>query len=654
MCIDELAIVRMTNDVLESTPVSGTRLWYILPVVIEPPSGTRLVSVRLTGFRSFRATQELPLAPSVTILAGRNNVGKTAFLHALTLPSVTRPGVAPATFALEMKWLIAGDELRTALAVQSWSAGPTTEPLRTANTVELTCDVRHPQDPRTLPHTPQAVPGDSILPRGHFEISAVQIDGGRLTLVRKGTANRQQPQGTFTWEDGTDPSLYAVSGLPGHVFNFCQQLFASFIYVGPRRTGSPRVPLASAAPLSADGANLTNVLAHLYNNERRTTWPLIEQFITEAFPEISHVETHLIEGNPPQAEAYIIYAGSPADEVPLEHCGTGIEQLLMLGAAILSSSSRRVFLIDEPHAFLHPHAERTLLRLMRAHPEHQYVVATHSSIFLRSVGLPQVLLVERTEQGSRIQRLDDERQLLDEIGLTANDVWSSEGILWVEGPTEVAIYQTLGRSDPELLEGVIVREMPEPVRAARAKPRAVAQLVETVKAVSEALSPFGVRARFLFDSDETAESRGAAVVRASNGVVMFEPCREVENLLLHAVSISRVLNRRRAARGLAPVPEEAVAARLDDLVGDTGNTLLYPAGVGAPDATKIRGSRVLRELFESWDNLVYDKVRDGRAIGAEVMTQAPEKLQPLRDAVMAVRAANPARSSRGSARESVS
>ncbi len=94
----------------------------------------------------------------------------------------------------------------------------------------------------------------------------------------------------------------------------------------------------------------------------------------------------------------------------------------MIGAVILGSAAPRIMLIDEPHAFLHPHAERTLLKLMRDHSEHQYIVATHSSIFLRSAQLPRVRLFKRAETGTVIQPFDEEADLLTEIGLTASDL----------------------------------------------------------------------------------------------------------------------------------------------------------------------------------------------------------------------------------------
>jgi predicted ATP-dependent endonuclease of OLD family len=34
--------------------------------------------------------------------------------------------------------------------------------------------------------------------------------------------------------------------------------------------------------------------------------------------------------------------------------------------------------IDEPNSFLHPDAARTLIRILKQHPQHQYIITTHS------------------------------------------------------------------------------------------------------------------------------------------------------------------------------------------------------------------------------------------------------------------------------------
>ncbi len=608
------------------------------------PGRTRLLAVTVTGFRSIREPQHLVVEPDLTVLAGRNNVGKTALLHALTLPTTERPGWND-NFQLTMRWAVAGDELRSALEVSSWSVGEVTSRFLNAEELELECQIEGLRDPEALPNATEEVLGDSVLLVGGkpaLQVSAARINSGTVALARKHSRVRGPGRGTFTWEAGTSPVLLEFAQVPGLVFDLCQRLLTSVLYIGPRRASIPRVQLAEAGEISPDGENLTSVLADLYINHRRTVYPKVEELVRSAFPEVVHVDVHVSPGTPAVAEIYVVYPGEPPEEVPLEHCGTGIEQLLILGAAILGSPrSGRTFLIDEPHAFLHPQAERSLLRLIRQHPEHQYIVATHSPLFLRTTQLHRVRLLRREVSGTVIRSFGEEAGLLLELGMTADDAWSGDAVLWVEGQTEVEIYGVLGENYPDLLGGVRVKSMPDYIRAARLRPREMGRVIALVRSLSIALRPFGVRTLFLFNPDEVSETRKRNLLEGTAGNAMFQPCREVENLLLDAGSITAVLRRRRGALGLSPVSEETVSQRLDDLMADVTNKEFYPTGTRKTDSATVRGSRILNRLFASLGSLEYDPVRDARAIAREIISATPGMLTPLRAAVEALKRLQP-------------
>jgi AAA15 family ATPase/GTPase len=61
----------------------------------------RLTRFSITGFRSYQTSQVLDIDSNITVLAGRNNVGKTALLHALHLPVQPVPGLVRLTKLLQ-------------------------------------------------------------------------------------------------------------------------------------------------------------------------------------------------------------------------------------------------------------------------------------------------------------------------------------------------------------------------------------------------------------------------------------------------------------------------------------------------------------------------------------------------------------------------
>jgi predicted ATPase len=117
----------------------------------------------------------------------------------------------------------------------------------------------------------------------------------------------------------------------------------------------------------------------------------LTDFMVEAFPEIQALT--VMPGAGSQTGMLALNYEDIDDPVPLEQCGTGVAQMLALATGILTAPGPRVFLIDEPQAYLHPHAERSLLRLLSQHPEHQYVIATHSNFLLSARPLSSARLL---------------------------------------------------------------------------------------------------------------------------------------------------------------------------------------------------------------------------------------------------------------------
>jgi predicted ATPase len=77
----------------------------------------RLTHVRVNGFQSYWAPTTVALEPDLTLLAGRNNVGKSALLRALSLPVVMQPGTRD-DFELELRWRGSAAEWSDALGTQ--------------------------------------------------------------------------------------------------------------------------------------------------------------------------------------------------------------------------------------------------------------------------------------------------------------------------------------------------------------------------------------------------------------------------------------------------------------------------------------------------------------------------------------------------------
>ena len=321
--------------------------------------------------------------------------------------------------------------------------------------------------------------------------------------------------------------------------------------------------------------------------------------------------------------------------MPLRLSGTGVEQLLALAAALLIAPERQLVLIDEPQAYLHPHAERSLLSLLERHPEHQYIVATHSTLFLTAKPLTQTRLLTLDSQGTRVAQISGAEEVLAELGLTAADLWLADRLLWVEGPSEEGVLQTI--ADAELNDqdrlGLTIRAMPEAAsRFASSSPKRAEAAHRFCTESIAAITPLNLDVRFLFDRDEKSEKLRDGISAASGGRAHFLPVRELENLFLSGDALELAIRDRcRLVEQSEPAPG-AVARRLREVLDEHDDGALFPRGlsVGQDPVAVVKGSEVLKRLYWEFTTSDYDKVRDGIHLAEIVRQTCGAALDPLR------------------------
>ncbi len=101
-----------------------------------------------------------------------------------------------------------------------------------------------------------------------------------------------------------------------------------------------------------------------------------------------------------------------------------------------------VCLIEEPETHLHPHLQRYLARVISEivkEKELQLFVTTHSSVFQNqrtwnSVDTEDILFFEAT--ADRLEKSPDFSRILDRLGYLNSDILQSNGVIWVEGPSD--------------------------------------------------------------------------------------------------------------------------------------------------------------------------------------------------------------------------
>jgi ABC-type ATPase involved in cell division len=569
-----------------------------------------LVSYSLQQFQSYGEEQRLAVDPRLTFLAGPNDVGKSALLRALRIFREPQEG-AHEGFTATYEWRLASADFESQVpqdqALLAW--------LRLHEEHTLTAEFK------------------SRGPAG--QIRTDQMWCRRIYLAELNAEARGDLQSApnLVWQSGP---LQGGGVGSAQLAAVAQQHAAAVVYVGPRRIEQGLRQLQPQSQLLPDASNLTNVLVHLQQNHPTTLFQSLIEFLRSAFPTIDtlSIQTPPDIGAQMQGEPRVYYRNRE-EPVHLRLCGSGVEQMVALATALLIAPRQQLVLVDEPQAYLHPHAERSLLELFEAHPEHQYVVATHSGLLLNSRPLSQARLLTLSEGETRIADVADRAELLDEIGLTAADLWLADRVLWVEGPSEESVFRLLvdAMLSPAERAALSIRRMPGVSRFSGQSQRRAEATYRFCEEVTATVSPLPIQMRFLFDSDGKSDEQKQRIREASHDRADFLPVRELENLFLADSVVVRAIQGRCEDLERQPVASADIEVSLAGLIAAVDDRDLFPDGPpGDEDPRRVvHGTRVLQRLYWTLTASEYDKTSDAPILASLALEHDSDALAPLRD-----------------------
>lgn len=357
------------------------------------------VTTRVTAVPGIVDTDWISLVEGIVVLTGRNNVGKSRLLRSIASVSPALP-----------------ESLREHSALIDVQYGSTSFRLQLdADRRLATFEYEQPGAQATAQWREVGDGGWSLA----FSNGADFGNGGH---------NGQPPPIEYT---------------NMHLQNEVMDTITRIAYLPAHRPVSVLAPATAATETAPDGTNLGQVIF----THRGTGTPEFDELIEEIrtmFPEVRQLLS--VPTDQPQVQLSIRDRFTD-DVIPVDRAGTGLSQVTLIVASVLFSAGGRIFLIDEPHAYLHPGVERLLVGFMRRHPEHYYVCATHSPVFINAASPEAIWLVTRDEQGTRTRSAFQERlsrsHIFDELGIEPGDVALSERVIFVEGLTEVHVLPIL-------------------------------------------------------------------------------------------------------------------------------------------------------------------------------------------------------------------
>ena len=253
--------------------------------------------------------------------------------------------------------------------------------------------------------------------------------------------------GTSSRTSAQFPSTHELVGYADPLLSILlKQHFGGFHVVNTDRKIAASVPAREAQGVSPDGANLPAELSGL-DRDRQIEFDKYMAAITHGDPIRLEPRPRGSEFVLRMKEAGLGSRGTHAD------MGSGQEQSLILGWHMFNASGT-ILVVREPELHLHAERQKQIRRLIRqADSCLQFVIETHSPVFLGTEKDENVLLATKSEGRTRIARIAPESMYLirDELGISHADALYNTRVLIVEGKSEFVTFPIFwGTLGPDL------------------------------------------------------------------------------------------------------------------------------------------------------------------------------------------------------------
>ncbi len=143
--------------------------------------------------------------------------------------------------------------------------------------------------------------------------------------------------------------------------------------------------------------------------------------------------------------------------LPLTSFGAGIHELIILFITIIMNPGF-IFCIEEPEIHIHPELQRKFLKFIEEDTDNTYFITTHSNVFLDYSSNKKIYHVTHDGLKTKIEKINTNEksyQILDDLGYKASDILQSNGIIWVEGPSDrIYLKKWISLVNPDFKEGI--------------------------------------------------------------------------------------------------------------------------------------------------------------------------------------------------------
>lgn len=502
---------------------------------------------KIKNYKSFLESQEIELRQGFNVIVGKNNVGKTALLEALSLKPGNHPHKSLKTLPNRNTRPDGQSSYFFELLLYKHDL---IEIVRGANSKYLFINKSGGSDDNL--DDIAGILNSDLIPIGF------SITNKGIRFTKFGKYNVKINLDEFYCFELVNNSFKWINTPQKHDLQVINQLhheLSNTIYkFDAERPNIGESPISNNTILSTNANNLPQVLHQLFTNNLSRAKRFL-RYVNIIFPDLKEIRTPVSESQPHSHVQIKIWTFDPDTErddlaINIQQSGTGISQVLAILYVVITSETPKIIVIDEPQSFLHPGAIRKLFEILRTDfSQHQYIITTHSPIAITSCNPQTILLVRKEGFESKIDVIDpkknsDMKLYLEELGASLSDVFGADKVLWVEGDTEKNCFPIIiEKLVKKPLYGVTIAS----VRHTGDFDKKDSHLtIEIYKRLTESNSLLPPALAFIFDKEKRSEKDIEDLVRQGKldgkETIFFIDKMMFENYLLNPKAIHHLIN----------------------------------------------------------------------------------------------------------------
>lgn len=232
-------------------------------------------------------------------------------------------------------------------------------------------------------------------------------------------------------------NIYTYDGVLNEFFRKSTEFFNP-ILIPPKRQLEFTNIIDLKQEIVPTGQGVINKLFFLKNQDLESSDYKVYKNIYETFREITGSTFNIV---PNRSNQITVFYNTNDNWISASDSGLGLSDVLII-VTILNVLENNIFLVEEPENHLHAEYQKKLLRYIKSLKSKQFIITTHSSIFLDTRIVDKIFYCSKDNE-VLLSDQTSKSEIINSLGYSVSENLVADVIVLLEGPTDIPVIQEM-------------------------------------------------------------------------------------------------------------------------------------------------------------------------------------------------------------------